>query len=134
VPFFWTDQYDTRIRAYGIVSHEAEIQILSGDPDADRFIAACGHRVTVVGVIDWNSPSEIRSVRDTMLVRRSSKRSVSPSGSHWTRDHDEPRGDVPSEVRIWQSSVSGPASGWKKALERADGDGHFMALPQRGWR
>jgi 3-phenylpropionate/trans-cinnamate dioxygenase ferredoxin reductase subunit len=63
VPYFWTDQYDTKIQAYGIFPNDAEIQILYGDPADHRFVAAYGHRDTVVGVIGWNSHAEIRALR-----------------------------------------------------------------------
>ena len=63
VPYFWTDQYDTKIQAYGIFPNDAEIEILHGDPDDLRFVAAYGHRGTVVGVLGWNSHREIRTLR-----------------------------------------------------------------------
>jgi hypothetical protein len=51
VPYFWTDQYDTRIQAYGIFPPDAEFQIVSGDPGERRFTAAYGHHGTVVDVL-----------------------------------------------------------------------------------
>jgi NADPH-dependent 2,4-dienoyl-CoA reductase/sulfur reductase-like enzyme len=69
VPYFWTDQYDTKIQAYGIFPTDAEIQILRGDPDDLRFVAAYGHRGTVVGVLGWNSHREIRSLRQLVADR-----------------------------------------------------------------
>jgi NADPH-dependent 2,4-dienoyl-CoA reductase/sulfur reductase-like enzyme len=63
VPYFWTDQYDTKIQAHGIFPPDAEIQILDGHPDDRRFVAAYGHRGIVVGVLGWNSPRELRARR-----------------------------------------------------------------------
>jgi len=63
VPYFWTDQYDTKIQAYGIFPPGAEFRIVSGDPGERRFTAAYGHRGTVAGVLGWNSPREVRTLR-----------------------------------------------------------------------
>ena len=63
VPYFWTDQYDTKIQAYGIFPPDAEFQIISGDPGDHRFTAAYGHHGTVVGVLGWNAPRELRALR-----------------------------------------------------------------------
>jgi 3-phenylpropionate/trans-cinnamate dioxygenase ferredoxin reductase subunit len=83
VPYFWTEQYDTRIQAYGIFPQHAEIQILSGAPNEDRFIAAYGHRGTVVGVIGWNSPREIRTLREHVAARATWPISIpGPAGMH----------------------------------------------------
>jgi NADPH-dependent 2,4-dienoyl-CoA reductase/sulfur reductase-like enzyme len=63
VPYFWTDQYDTKIQAHGIFPHRADVQILDGHPDDGRFVAAYGHLGVVVGVLGWNSPRELRARR-----------------------------------------------------------------------
>jgi NADPH-dependent 2,4-dienoyl-CoA reductase/sulfur reductase-like enzyme len=63
VPYFWTDQYDTKIQAYGIFPPGAEFQILHGDPTDRRFTAAYTYNDTVVGVIGWNHPRELRRLR-----------------------------------------------------------------------
>jgi NADPH-dependent 2,4-dienoyl-CoA reductase/sulfur reductase-like enzyme len=67
VPYFWTDQYDTKIQAHGIFPHDADIQILHGDPDDRRFVAAYGHHGTVVGVLGWNSPRALRTLRQLVV-------------------------------------------------------------------
>jgi len=69
VPFFWTDQYDTKIQAYGIFPPDAEFQIVSGDPGERRFAAAYGHHGTVTGVLGWNSPREVRRLRQLVVDR-----------------------------------------------------------------
>jgi NADPH-dependent 2,4-dienoyl-CoA reductase/sulfur reductase-like enzyme len=64
VPYFWTDQYDTRIQAYGIFPAEADIQFISGDPAERRFTAAYGRDGAVTGVLGWNAPPrELRDLR-----------------------------------------------------------------------
>ncbi len=69
VPYFWTDQYDTKIQAYGIFPPDAEFQITSGDPGDHRFTAAYGHHGTVVGVLGWNAPRELRALRRLVAGR-----------------------------------------------------------------
>jgi NADPH-dependent 2,4-dienoyl-CoA reductase/sulfur reductase-like enzyme len=70
VPYFWTDQYDTKIQAYGIFPPDAEVQLLSGDPGECRFAAAYGHHGTVTGVLGWNaSPREVRTLRRLVADR-----------------------------------------------------------------
>jgi 3-phenylpropionate/trans-cinnamate dioxygenase ferredoxin reductase component len=64
VPYFWTDQYDTKIQAYGIFPPDADFQVISGSLASRRFAAAYGRRGTVTGILGWNaSPREIRALR-----------------------------------------------------------------------
>ncbi|MFD7442981.1 oxidoreductase C-terminal domain-containing protein [Streptomyces sp. NPDC059909] len=56
VPYFWTDQYDTKIQAYGIFPPDAAVRIVHGDPQDGHFAAAYGHHGRVVGVLGWNTP------------------------------------------------------------------------------
>jgi NADPH-dependent 2,4-dienoyl-CoA reductase/sulfur reductase-like enzyme len=70
VPYFWTDQYDTKIQAYGMFPPDAEFRILSGDPGARRFVAAYGRHGTVTGVLGWNAvPRELRALRQLVVDR-----------------------------------------------------------------
>jgi NADPH-dependent 2,4-dienoyl-CoA reductase/sulfur reductase-like enzyme len=69
VPYFWTDQYDTKIQAYGCFPRNADVQIVSGDPLERRFVAAYGQGGTVTGVLGWNSPREVRTLRQLVVDR-----------------------------------------------------------------
>lgn len=70
VPFFWTDQYDTKIQAYGLFPPDADYRIVSGDPSERRFLAAFGHHDIVTGVLGWNSaPRELRALRQSVVDR-----------------------------------------------------------------
>ncbi|MEU9207145.1 FAD/NAD(P)-binding oxidoreductase [Streptomyces sp. NPDC048415] len=73
VPYFWTDQYDTRIQAYGIFPPGAELRIVYGDPSDGRFAAAYGHHGRVVGVLGWNTPRQVRTLRRLVVERASWK-------------------------------------------------------------
>jgi NADPH-dependent 2,4-dienoyl-CoA reductase/sulfur reductase-like enzyme len=67
VPYFWSDQYDARIQAYGIFPQGADITVLHGDLASRKFVAAYGERGTVVGVLGWNSPRELRKLRQLVV-------------------------------------------------------------------
>jgi NADPH-dependent 2,4-dienoyl-CoA reductase/sulfur reductase-like enzyme len=71
VPYFWTDQYDTRIQAYGIFPPDADVRIVHGDPGDGYFAAAYGHHGRVVGVLGWNTPRQVRTLR-SLVVKRAS--------------------------------------------------------------
>jgi 3-phenylpropionate/trans-cinnamate dioxygenase ferredoxin reductase subunit len=63
VPYFWTDQYDARIQAYGIFPADADITVLHGQPTSRNFVAGYTHQGNMVGVLGWNSPRELRNLR-----------------------------------------------------------------------
>jgi 3-phenylpropionate/trans-cinnamate dioxygenase ferredoxin reductase subunit len=67
VPYFWSDQYDARIQAYGVFPHSADITLLHGDLASRKFVAAYGERGTVVGVLGWNCPRELRGFRQLVV-------------------------------------------------------------------
>ncbi len=48
VPYFWSDQYDMKIQAYGYLRGHDEVAVVEGDLDERRFVAAyrIGDRLT----------------------------------------------------------------------------------------
>lgn len=70
VPFFWTDQYDTKLQAYGTFPPNAEPQVAQGDPREGRFITAFADNGVVTGVLGWNAPpKELRTLRQQVVDR-----------------------------------------------------------------
>lgn len=63
VPYFWSDQYDSRLQVYGIVPPDAEPALLSGRPGDGAFVALYGHAGRVVGALGWNDPRGVRAAR-----------------------------------------------------------------------
>ncbi|MFH8386049.1 NAD(P)/FAD-dependent oxidoreductase [Kitasatospora sp. NPDC018058] len=61
LPYFWSDQYDARIQAYGICTPDAEIEVVHGDPAQRSFVARYRTDGHVTGVLGWNSPRALRS-------------------------------------------------------------------------
>lgn len=54
VPYFWTDQYDIKIQAYGHTGADLELRVVDGDISGDRFAALYGDGRRVVGALTWN--------------------------------------------------------------------------------
>lgn len=65
VPYFWTEQYDSRIQVHGRVPPDADIRVLDGSPGSGRFTALAVADGETVGVVGWNSPAH--AARDTLL-------------------------------------------------------------------
>ncbi|MER6945192.1 FAD-dependent oxidoreductase [Nonomuraea sp. NPDC000554] len=60
VPYFWTDQFDTKIHVHGTPSADAEVTVVDGDLAGRRFVALYRRNGTVTGVLGWNMPKQAR--------------------------------------------------------------------------
>ncbi|MET8983124.1 FAD-dependent oxidoreductase [Streptomyces sp. NPDC004539] len=69
VPYFWSDQYDTRVQAFGILPAGADVTVVDGSPDDGKFVAAYALDGEVVGVLGWNSHRELRKLRRLVADR-----------------------------------------------------------------
>ena len=63
IPYFWSDQYDARIQAYGIFPENADVTVLHGELADRKFVVGYGRQGKTVGVLGWNSPRETRQLR-----------------------------------------------------------------------
>jgi 3-phenylpropionate/trans-cinnamate dioxygenase ferredoxin reductase subunit len=79
VPYFWTDQYDTKIQAYGVLGADTDVQLVSGDLSERRFVVAYSSHGIVTGVLGWNSPREVRTWRQLVVDRAPSTALNNPS-------------------------------------------------------
>jgi NADPH-dependent 2,4-dienoyl-CoA reductase/sulfur reductase-like enzyme len=69
VPFFWSDQFDVKLQMYGIASPSAELRVVEGALDANRFVAAYYEEDEhLVAVLGWNSPKQLLSYRQRLLA------------------------------------------------------------------
>ncbi|MGI5499215.1 NAD(P)/FAD-dependent oxidoreductase [Lentzea sp. CA-135723] len=66
VPYFWTDQFDAKIQAYGVFPAGADVVVAHGSPADRRFVAHCSVRGRVVGVLGWNAAKQVR--QDRLLI------------------------------------------------------------------
>jgi NADPH-dependent 2,4-dienoyl-CoA reductase/sulfur reductase-like enzyme len=67
-PYFWSDQYHLKIQMLGVTTDYDAFEVIEGDSDAERFVAAYGRggrTVAVVGTI----PDRVYSYRDAMSKR-----------------------------------------------------------------
>ena len=63
VPWFWSDQYDTKIQLVGFADPGAESVVVSGGLDEDRFAIAYGRNGRLTGVLGVNRPRHVAMLR-----------------------------------------------------------------------
>jgi NADPH-dependent 2,4-dienoyl-CoA reductase/sulfur reductase-like enzyme len=56
VPYFWSDQYDMKIQAYGYLRGHDEVRIVEGDPAERHFLAAYRTGDRIAGVLAIGMP------------------------------------------------------------------------------
>jgi NADPH-dependent 2,4-dienoyl-CoA reductase/sulfur reductase-like enzyme len=54
VPYFWSDQYGTKIQYVGHAAPTDEVEVVEGDLDEDRFVAAYRRDGRVTAALLWN--------------------------------------------------------------------------------
>ncbi|MPY49998.1 NAD(P)/FAD-dependent oxidoreductase [Streptomyces acidicola] len=69
VPYFWSDQYDMKIQAYGYLRGHDEVAVVEGDLEERRFVAAyrTGDRLTGTLAVGM-PPKAIRSWRQAIAT------------------------------------------------------------------
>ena len=60
IPWFWSDQFDTKIQLVGLVGPDVEVV---GSPDDGRFVAVYGRDGVVSGVLGVNRPRHVNMMR-----------------------------------------------------------------------
>ncbi|MEU4329674.1 NAD(P)/FAD-dependent oxidoreductase [Nonomuraea dietziae] len=60
LPYFWTDQYDTKIQAHGFFPSDARVDVVEGDLEQNRFVALYHRDGKVTGVLGWNMAKAAR--------------------------------------------------------------------------
>lgn len=63
IPWFWSDQYDTKVQLVGVAGADAETEVVSGSLDEDRFAVVYGHHGWVSGVLGVNRPRHVALMR-----------------------------------------------------------------------
>ncbi|MEV6348296.1 FAD-dependent oxidoreductase [Actinoplanes sp. NPDC051851] len=68
VPYFWSDQYDMKIHAYGYLRGHDSVEIAEGDLDARRFLAIYRKQGRLVGALAVGMPPKaLRPWRQALL-------------------------------------------------------------------
>lgn len=71
VPYFWSDQYDLKIQAYGHLRDHDEVAVVDGTLTGRRFVAAYRRDGLLTGVVAVNtSPKVVRSWRASVAAHR----------------------------------------------------------------
>ncbi|GHI01815.1 hypothetical protein Scel_01360 [Streptomyces cellostaticus] len=101
VPYFWSDQYDLKIQAYGYLRGHEEVAVVDGSTAEGRFVAAyrAGDRLTGALAVGM-PPKAIRPWRRAIVVDVSWWRAVGWGGPGWSsvgpgRDAERVGGGVP---------------------------------------
>lgn len=63
VPWFWSDQYDTKIQMAGWPGADAQVEVVEEDESAGRLVALYGRDEKVVGVLGLNRPRQVMQYR-----------------------------------------------------------------------
>jgi NADPH-dependent 2,4-dienoyl-CoA reductase/sulfur reductase-like enzyme len=70
-PFFWTDQHDLRLQVLGLPSAGAELHVVAGSIESERFAGLYYQDEMAVAAVTWNMPGEARRLGKTVAdVRR----------------------------------------------------------------
>lgn len=67
IPYFWTDQYDVKIQAHGFLTPEAQVNVIEGAPEDNRFVAHYSVDGHVTGVLGWNMAKAARVHRQSVV-------------------------------------------------------------------
>jgi hypothetical protein len=59
VPYFWSDQYDMKIQAYGYLRGHDEVRIVEGDLGVRKFVAAYRRGDRLVGALAVGMPPKV---------------------------------------------------------------------------
>ncbi|WP_457966977.1 FAD-dependent oxidoreductase [Arthrobacter sp. D1-29] len=60
VPYFWSDQYKTKIQVYGTIRPDAYFDVVEGNIDNRRFVIRYHVDGLVTAVLGWNMPKQTR--------------------------------------------------------------------------
>jgi NADPH-dependent 2,4-dienoyl-CoA reductase/sulfur reductase-like enzyme len=67
IPYFWTDQYDTRVQLAGVIPRDAEVALVEGDADGDQFVQTYSVKGQVAGVLAWRAPRLLAQYRRELV-------------------------------------------------------------------
>ncbi|CAL9325180.1 3-phenylpropionate_cinnamic acid dioxygenase ferredoxin--NAD(+) reductase component [Streptomyces sp. enrichment culture] len=82
VPYFWSDQYDMRIQAYGHLRGHDEVAVVEGDVSGRRFVAAYRRGERLVGALAVGMPPKsVRTWRQAVAVGTTWREAVGGAGT-----------------------------------------------------
>jgi 3-phenylpropionate/trans-cinnamate dioxygenase ferredoxin reductase component len=63
IPYFWTDQYDSKLQVHGLIGSDAETFVLAGDLESDNFLIGYRRNGRIEGILGCNMPGPVRKSR-----------------------------------------------------------------------
>ncbi|WP_197319050.1 NAD(P)/FAD-dependent oxidoreductase [Saccharomonospora sp. NB11] len=67
IPYYWTDQFDTKIQVFGLPSPTDEFTVVDGDPAERRFVVRCTRDGRTTAVVGWRMPKQTRLRRAELV-------------------------------------------------------------------
>jgi NADPH-dependent 2,4-dienoyl-CoA reductase/sulfur reductase-like enzyme len=80
VPYFWSDQYELRLQAYGYLRGHDQVDVVSGDLGSDQFVVAYRTGDRLSGVLACNTPPKALRPWRAALARSSTWEDAVPEG------------------------------------------------------
>jgi len=81
VPYYWTDQYDVKLQAYGIFPSDARFEVVAGSLEEMKFVAYYLRDGHVVGAVGSCMAGLLRRSREAISNRLSLDESVATAGA-----------------------------------------------------
>ena len=69
VPFFWSDQYDTRIQFVGRAHGDDQVKVVHGSVEDRKFVALYGREGRLVGALGMSMPKQLMPYRKPLAAR-----------------------------------------------------------------
>jgi len=69
VPYFWSDQYKSKIQFVGHVHHSDEVRVVDGSVEDRKFLALYEHAGRVVGALGFSKPKLVLQCRRLIAER-----------------------------------------------------------------
>jgi len=69
VPYFWSDQYKTKIQFVGHVHHADDVRVVDGSPREGKFLALYAHAGRLVGALGFSRPKLVLQCRRLIAER-----------------------------------------------------------------
>ena len=84
VPFFWSDQFDSRIQFLGRAHSEDDVRLVAGQPDG-KFVALYGHGERLCGVLGVSWPKLVMPYRKLLAERATWDEALAFAERHMTQ-------------------------------------------------
>jgi 3-phenylpropionate/trans-cinnamate dioxygenase ferredoxin reductase component len=69
VPYFWSDQYDTKIQVIGLPGPDDELVVVDGSLEERKFVALCGRDGVLTGAVGFSRPRQLMGFRPLVEAR-----------------------------------------------------------------